>query len=103
MVLAIGMATNKTALGMQKNITDMTNELLLRNSETFKIGSIEIAQESQRGVVSIETLKQTNDNLISTINSVIDIQRKGQEERAAAVFEIRKLEQDVKTALQSRT
>jgi len=97
MVLALGMATNRAALGLQRNVSDMTNELLVRNSEAFKLGSIEIAQESERSVVSVEALKKTNDDLISAFSTCLEIQRKGHEDRTIAITEIKRLEQDMKS------
>jgi uncharacterized protein YaaN involved in tellurite resistance len=99
MVLALGIVANKTAVSIQKQVTDMTNDLLVKNSEMLKLGSLEIAHESERGIISIETLKRTNDNLIATINGVIEIHKKGKNDRYAAGVEMQKLEQDVKTAL----
>ena len=102
MVLALGLVANRTAVGIQKQVTDMTNDMLVRNSEVLKLGTLEIAQEGERGVVSVETLKKTNENLIATINGVIAIHKKGNEDRHAASFELQKLEQDVKAALMNK-
>ncbi|MDR3331307.1 MAG: toxic anion resistance protein [Synergistaceae bacterium] len=99
MVLALGLASNRTAAGIQKQVTDMTNDMLARNSETLKLGTLEIAAEGERGLVSLDTLKGTNENLIATINGVIEIQKKGRMERTSAQAELQKLEQDVKTVL----
>jgi uncharacterized protein YaaN involved in tellurite resistance len=99
MVINLGIANNKTALGLQKHITDTTNELLQRNSELLKQGALEIAEEGERGIVSLETLQITNANLIETINGVMDIQKRGKEQRALAEVEIKKLEEQVKQTL----
>jgi len=99
MVISLGLANSKAALAAQKKVTDMTNELLLKNSEMLRQGSVEVARESERAIVSIETVRKTNENLIATINEVLDIQRKGSEERAAAEQELNKIEGDLKQAL----
>ena len=102
-VIALGIANSKKALEAQKKVTDMTNELLLKNSEMLKQGSLEIAEEAERSIVSIETLQATNANLIDTINGVLDIQRQGSEARAQAEDELQKLENDLKNTLLSVT
>ena len=99
MVLALGMANSRAALQAQRKVTDMTNELLLKNSEMLKQGSIDIAKESEEGLVSIETVRKTNENLLATINEVLDIQQKGSQNRAAAEIELQKMEGDLKKAL----
>ena len=98
-VLAIGLNNTKNALEAQQKVTDMTNELLKKNSETLKQGSIQIAKESERSVVDIETLKQTNNDLITTINEVLRIQDEGRTKRAEAEKELAQIETDLKTAV----
>lgn len=98
-VLAIGLNNTKNALEAQQKVTDMTNELLKKNSETLKQGSIQIAKESERSVVDIETLKQTNNDLITTINEVLRIQDEGRTKRAEAEKELAQIENDLKTAV----
>ncbi|MCL2703270.1 MAG: toxic anion resistance protein [Defluviitaleaceae bacterium] len=99
MVIAMGLANSASALAAQKKVSDMTNELLLKNSEMLKTSTLEVAKASEESIVSIDTVRKTNENLISTINEVLDIQKKGQENRAAAETELAKLEQGLKTAL----
>ena len=99
MVISLGLANSKAALQAQRKVTDMTNELLLKNSEMLRQGSVEIAKENERSIVSIDTVRKTNENLIATINEVLDIQRKGSEERAAAEQELNKIEGDLRQAL----
>ncbi|MCL2170537.1 MAG: toxic anion resistance protein [Defluviitaleaceae bacterium] len=99
MVIALGMQNSRAAMAAQNKVTDMTNELLIKNSEMLKQGSVEIAEAAQRGIVSIDTIKKTNDNLIDTINSVLDIQQKGAANRRAAEGELAKIETDLKHAL----
>lgn len=98
-VIALGIANSKAALAAQSKVTDMTNELLVKNSEMLKQGSIEAAKETERSIVSIETIRKTNENLISTINEIMDIQQKGSEQRQAAEIELFKIEGDLKQAL----
>lgn len=99
MVIALGLANAQKAMAAQNMVTDMTNQMLVKNSELLKQGSIEVAEASQRGIVSIETVRKVNDNLIDTINSVLDIQQKGTENRRSAEAELEKIEDDLKKAL----
>ena len=80
-------------------MTDLTNELLKKNSEALKTTSIEIAKESERGIVDLETLKQTNASLITTLDEVMKIQEQGREQRRSAEVEIRRLESELKDKL----
>lgn len=98
-VIALGLAHSRQALETQKRVTDMTNDLLKKNSEMLKLGSIEIAKESERGIVDIETVQKTNRDLIETIQTVLEIQQKGSEERRAAEVELGKIEEELKQAL----
>ena len=79
--------------------TDMTNELLKKNAQTLKMATIETAKESERGIVDIETLKQTNESLISTLDEVLKIQAEGHEKRQAAEAEMQRLEGELKNKL----
>ena len=99
MVLSLGMANSRAALDAQQKVTDMTNDMLTKNSELLKQGSVDIAKASEEGIVSIETLRKSSDNLITTINEVMDIQEKGSQARAAAEIELTKMEGDLKQAL----
>lgn len=101
MVLSLGLANAKAALEAQTKVTDMTNELLKKNSEILKAGTLGVAKESERGIVSIETVKKVNQDLIETINGVLDIQRKGREERLAAESELTAIESELKQTLLS--
>ena len=80
MVLALGMEHSMQAAKAQRDVTDLTNELLKKNSEALKTTSIEIAKESERGIVDLETLKQTNASLITTLDEVMKIQEQGREQ-----------------------
>ena len=99
MVLALGMSHSMEAAKAQGEVTDMTNELLKKNAEMLKMSSIETAKESERGIVEIETLQQTNQSLIDTLDEVMRIQNEGREKRAAAEIELRKIENQMKEKL----
>lgn len=99
MVLALGMANNEAALKAQTAVTDMTNELLKKNAEKLKQSTIEVARESERGVVDIETLKATNENLIQTFDEVMKIQEDGRAKRAEAEVQLRQMEAELKQKL----
>lgn len=98
-VIAISLFRQKKALEMQKEVTQTTNDLLTSNSELLKTGSIEIAKESEKGIVEIETLKKVHTNLISTIDETLKIQAEGKTKRAQAEVEIQKLESELKNKL----
>ncbi len=99
MVLALGMEHSKQAMEAQREVTNLTNELLKKNSEMLKTGSIEIATESERGVVELETLKQTNQNLIETLEEVRRIQAEGSQKRREAEVELGRIETELKNKL----
>jgi len=100
-IIAISLFRQKKALALQKEVTNTTNELIARNSEMLKVGSIDIARESERGIIEIETLKKVNDDLISTIEETLEIQKEGREKRAAAETELRQMENELKVRLKS--
>ncbi len=99
MVLALGMAHSQQAMQAERVVTDATNELLKKNAATLKQGTIEIAKESERGVVDIETLKQTNQQLISTLDELNKIRADGKAKRAAAEQELGRIEGELKQKL----
>ena len=99
MVLALGVEHSRQAAESQREVTDMTNELLKKNAQTLKMATIETAKESERGIVDIETLKQTNESLISTLDEVLKIQAEGHEKRQAAEAEMQRLEDELKNKL----
>lgn len=99
MVLALGVEHSNQAARAQQQVTDMTNELLKKNAETLKMASIETAKASERGVVDIETLKQTNASLISTLDEIMKIQTEGRKKRLVAEHELRQMEDDIKNKL----
>ena len=101
MVLALGMHHSQEALKAQTAVTDMTNELLKKNAQTLKIGTIETAKEAERGIIDIETLIQTNQDLIDTINEVMDIQARGHEKRIEAEKTLYSMEAELKKKLLS--
>ena len=99
MVLALGVAHSRQAAEAQREVTDMTNELLRKNAETLKMATVETAKESERGIVDMETLKATNESLISTLDEVMQIQEDGRRKRQEAEVELRKMEQELKDKL----
>lgn len=99
MVLALGVTHAEQAAKAQREVSDMTNELLKRNAEVLKTASIESAKESERGIIDMETLKNTNANLISTLDEVMKIQADGREKRRVAEEEMRVMENDLKQKL----
>ena len=99
MVLALGIANNEAALKAQTAVTDMTNELLKKNAEKLKQSTIDVARESERGIVDIETLKATNENLIQTFDEVMKIQEEGRAKRAEAEAELRRMEGELRQKL----
>ncbi len=99
MVLALGMSHSQQAMEAQKAVTDMTNELLKKNADKLKMATVETAKESERAIVDIETLQHTNQQLISTLDEVLQIQTEGKQKRAAAEAELRKIEGQLKQKL----
>ena len=99
MVLALGVEHSRQAAEAQRQVTDMTNELLKRNSETLKMATIATAKESEQGVVDMETLRQTNENLISTLDEVMRIQDEGRQKRREAEVELARIEGQLKNKL----
>lgn len=99
MVLAIGLNHSTEAAKAQKQVSDMTNELLKKNAETLKMATIETAKESERGIVDIETLRNTNRQLISTLDEVMKIQNEGREKRKAAEVELKNIENEMRQKL----
>ena len=96
MVIALGINNAKQALGAQKAVTDLTNDMLKKNSEILKQGSIEIAQESERAIVDIETLQKTNRDIIETLDKVIEIHENGRTKRMEAEKELENIEKELK-------
>ena len=99
MVLALGIAHSTEAAQAQKQVTDLTNELLRKNAETLHMATVETAKASERGIVDIETLQKTNADLIQTLDDVMRIQKEGREKRQAAELEMRKMEDELKKKL----
>ncbi len=99
MVLALGLAHSQQAIEAQRAVSDMTNELLRKNAAALKQGTIAAAKESERGIVDIETLQQTNRSLIETLDEVVKIQKDGREKRAAAETELGRIEGELKAKL----
>ncbi len=99
MVLALGVEHSRQAAQSQREVTDMTNELLRKNAATLKMATIETAKESERGIVDLDTLKQTNESLISTLDEVLRIQKEGSVKRREAEAEMQRIEGELKKKL----
>lgn len=99
MVLALGLANSKKAMEAQKEVTDFTNQLLRKNAEILKQGTIEIAKESERGIVELDTIKHTNEQLMSTLDEVLRIQEEGRAKRVQASQELLRIEHQLKQKL----
>lgn len=99
MVLAVGLSHSAKAARVQKQVSDTTNELLKKNAQMLKTATIETAKESERGIVDMETLKQTNQQLISTLDEVMKIQEEGRAKRRSAEQELRQIEDDLRQKL----
>lgn len=99
MVLALGIEHSAQAAKAQREVTDMTNELLRKNADILKTASIESAKESERGIVDMETLQHTNEALISTFDEVLRIQTEGRQKRREAEVEMQRLEEELKQKL----
>ena len=99
MVLALGVEHSAQAAQAQREVTDMTNELLKKNAEKLKMATLETARESERGIVDMETLKAINESLIYTLDEVLKIQQEGRQKRKEAEIEMQKMENDLKQKL----
>ena len=99
MVLALGVEHSAQAAAAQREVTDMTNELLRKNAQKLKMATVETAKESERGIVDMETLKMTNESLISTLDEVMQIQQTGRQKRREAEQEMMRLEGELKAKL----
>ena len=99
MVLALGVEHSTQAAEAQRQVTDMTNELLRKNAEKLKMATVETAKESERGIVDMETLKATNESLISTLDEVMNIQQEGRQKRREAEAELQNMERELKNKL----
>ena len=99
--VALGVAHSEQAAKVQREVSDFTNEMLKKNAERLKTVSVNVAKESERGIVDIETLQTTNEQLISTLDEVLQIQKDGRAKRQAAEVELQKIEGDLKAKLLS--
>lgn len=99
MVIAIGLNHSTEAAKAQREVSDMTNELLKKNAESLRLATVETAKESERGIVDIETLKATNQTLISTLDEVMKIQTAGRQKRKEAEAELQRIENDMREKL----
>ena len=99
MVLALGITNAKNALRNQQAVSELTNDMLKKNSETLKQGSIDIAKESERAIIDIETLKKTNADIIETLDSVLEIHKNGRIQRQQAETELQEIEKELKAKM----
>jgi len=99
MVIALGIEHSTEAAKAQRQVSDMTNELLKKNAAALKMATIETAKEAERGIVDMETLKNTNESLISTLDEVMKIQTEGREKRRQAEAELQNMENQLKDKL----
>ena len=98
-VIALGITHAKSALGAQKAVTDLTNEMLQKNSETLKQGTIEIAEESERAIIDVETIQKTNQDIIETLDKIIEIHQNGRVKRQEAEKQLEQIEGELKDKL----
>ena len=99
MVIALGLEHSRQAVEAQRAVTNMTNELLKKNAELLHSSTVAVAEESERGIVDIETLKHTNESLISTLDEVLRIQQEGRQKRREAELEMGRIENELKQKL----
>lgn len=99
MVIALGLHHSQQAIKAQQAVDEMTNSLLRKNADTLKQATIEVARESEKGIVDIETLKHTNSQLISTLDEVVKIQDEGRQKRQEAEMELARIEAELKNKL----
>lgn len=99
MVLALGIEHSNQAAKAQREVTDVTNDLLKKNADLLKTASVETAKESERGIVDMETLQHTNETLIATFDEVMQIQADGRAKRQAAEQEMQRLETELKNKM----
>ena len=96
MVLALGIAHTQEAMEAQRSVNDLTNELLKKNAQKLHMATVESAKEAERGIVDVETLKQTNKMLIDTMDEVLTIQQQGREKRRSAEAELATIENELR-------
>ena len=99
MVLALGIAHTHSAMEAQRAVTDLTNALLKKNAEKLRTASVESAKEAERGIVDVETLTQTNQMLMDTMDEVLTVQKEGREKRRAAEAELSRIENSLREKL----
>ena len=99
MILLLGLSRQKSALDLQKTVTDATNEMMKQASEMMKTQAIDIEKQSQRGIVDIQTLEKTNSDLVDTIAGVLNVQQEGRKKRAEIEQRMAQLTDQLKSAL----
>ena len=103
MVLLLGLNRQRSALELQKTVTDATNEMMRQASEMMKSQAIDIEKQSQRGIIDIETLEKTNRDLLDTISGVLNVQQEGRRKRAEIERRMAQLTDELKTGLVTAT
>jgi uncharacterized protein YaaN involved in tellurite resistance len=98
-VMSLGISNSQSAMKAQREVTDITNQMLKKNAETLRLGTVEIAKETERGIIDIETLKYTNQTLINTFDEVLRIQEDGRSKRQQAEGELKQIESELKGKL----
>ena len=98
-VIALTLLRQKDAVTAQRQVSETTNDLLKKNAELLKVSAIETAKENERGIIDIETLQKTQDDLIETIQETLRIQKEGKEKRQAAEIELGVMEENLKQKL----
>jgi uncharacterized protein YaaN involved in tellurite resistance len=99
MVIALGIEHSRQAMEAGRMVTDMTNELLKKNAEALRQATVDITKEAERGIVDIETLTHTNEQLIATLDEIQTIQKEGRDKRASAEAELGRIETELKNKL----
>ena len=99
MVIALGLSHSQEAIKVQREVTNMTNDLLKSNADRLRMATVETAKESERGIIDIETLQHTNEQLIGTLDDVMNIQKEGKAKRQAAEIELSRIEESLKQKL----
>ena len=99
MVIALGLANGQRAMQAQRAVTDATNEMMRKNAELLHSGSVDVAREMERGIIDIETLKQTNQSLIATLEDVRKVQDEGRQKRLQAEQDLQNIENDLKNKM----
>jgi uncharacterized protein YaaN involved in tellurite resistance len=99
MIIALGLENSRSAMQAQRDVNNITNELLKKNADLLKQGTVDVAKESERGIVDIETLTYTNEKLLSTLDEILNIQNEGRSKRQEAQKELVRIEDELRRKL----